>query len=246
MRLSVEVIPRSHDALEEQLAQVAGLEAVDTVNVPDIHRFDLRSWEVCGAIAKQGARVVPHLRAIDVNPKTELPFLAALDAAGVDEVLVVSGDAPADMSRPVFDTTAEGLVERIKRERPGTKVYVALDPYRQDFASELAYLRRKFDAGADGVFTQPFFDIRLAEVWGELLDGLQAPVFWGATSVTSDRSARYWTRRNRAILPAAFEPTLAHSRGFAASLLAFARERGDHVYFMPIRVDIDAYLAGIV
>ena len=246
MRISVEVIPRDVDALREQLDAVTRLPTVDTVNVPDIHRFPLRSWSTCQAVAERGLRVVPHLRAIDVNPHAPLPFLDALDAANVHEVLVVAGDAPADMSRPVYDTTSEALVARIKRERPGTNVYVALDPYRQDFSSERAYLKRKIEAGADGVFTQPFFDVRLAAVWSELVRDVDVPIFWGATSVTSSRSARYWTRRNRAILPAAFEPTLEHSRAFARQLADFARERGNHVYYMPIRVDIAAYLTGVV
>jgi hypothetical protein len=41
------------------------------------------------------------------------------------------------------------------------------------------------------------------------------PVYWGITSVTSDRSQRYWLTRNRAVFPAGFEPTLAWHRRFA-------------------------------
>ncbi len=246
MRLSVEVIPRSHDALTAQLEELATLSRVDTVNVPDITRFPLRSWSVCARIRAHGVRVIPHLRAIDVDPRSELAYLGALDEAEVEEVLVVSGDAPADMRHAVFDTTTEHLVRRLKRDRPGTVVHVALDPYRQDFASERAYLDRKLEAGADGVFTQPFFDLRLVGVWGDLLANVGVPVFWGATSVTSEKSARYWTRRNRAVLPVGFEPTLAHSAAFARELVAHARQRGDHVYLMPIRASIAAYVGAVL
>jgi len=246
MRISVELIPRGADDLAAQLDDLAELAPVDTVNVPDIVRFPLRSWDACGAVADRGLRPIPHLRAIDVDPGRPLAFLDTLGAHGVREVLVVAGDAPADMSRAVYDTSSEALIRRIKRDRPDWTVYAAMDPYRQGFAAERDYLLRKLDAGADGVFTQPFFDLRLVEVWGEVMASLDTTVFWGATSVTGTRSARYWTTRNRALLPRGFRPTLEHSRELAAGLLRYAREHGDHVYFMPIRVPASAYLSGLV
>lgn len=246
MRVSVELIPRSDDALRDQLDEVAQLAAVDTVNIPDLARFPLRSWDACGIACQRGLRAIPHLRAIDVDLRRKLPFLAALDTYGLDEVLVIAGDAPADMSHPVFDTSSEALIRRIKRDRPETTVYAALDPYRQGFAAERDYALRKLDAGADGLFTQPFFDLRLLGVWGDLLGAVDTRVFWGATSITSSRSARYWTTRNRAVLPAVFLPTLDHSREVAREVLTFARSRGDDVYFMPIRASSLAYLDGIV
>jgi methylenetetrahydrofolate reductase (NADPH) len=246
MRVSVELIPRNDADFARQLDELAALPSVRTVNVPDIVRFPLRSWHACAAARARGFRAIPHLRAIDVDPRSAMPFAATLMEHGIDEVLVVAGDAPADMSRPVFDTSSEALIRRLKRELPGLTVYAALDPYRQGFAAERDYLHRKLDAGADGLFTQPFFDLRLLGVWGDLLGALGTRVFWGATSITSPRSARYWTTRNRAVLPRAFAPTLEHSREVARGVLAFARERDDDVYFMPIRASSRSYLDGIV
>lgn len=246
MRISVELIPRNEADLDDQLEEVRQLGTVDTVNVPDIARFPLRSWSACAGVTRSGFRAIPHLRAIDVAPERPLAFAETLARHGVEEVLVVAGDAPADMSRPVYDTTSEALIRRIKRELPQLTVYAALDPYRQGFAAERDYLLRKLDAGADGVFTQPFFDGRLVEIWGDLLAPLETTVFWGATSVTNRRSARYWTTRNRAVLPAGFEPSLERSREVAAAILGYAREHGDHAYFMPIRVSSLEYLRGLL
>ena len=246
MRVSVELIPRNEEDFAAQLDEVAGLTTVDTVNVPDLMRFEMRSWDACARARARGPRAIPHLRAIDVDPSAPLPFLPVLDRHGIDEVLVVAGDAPADMSRPVFDTDSVTLIRRLKEERPETTVYAALDPYRQGFAAERDYVLRKLEAGADGLFTQPFFDARLMRVWGDLLDRVGTTVFWGATSVTSDRSARYWTSRNKAVLPAGFAATLAHSRAVAHETLAFARDRADNAYFMPIRIGPRRYLSGIL
>lgn len=246
MRVSVELIPRNQDDLTGQLREVAELASVDTVNVPDLMRFSLRSWDACASARAHGPRAIPHLRAIDVDPLAPLPFLDTLDRHAIDEVLVVAGDAPADMSRAIFDTTSVALIRRLKQERPGLTVYAALDPYRQGFAAERDYVLRKLDAGADGLFTQPFFDERLMAVWGDLLARVPTSVFWGATSVTSERSARYWTSRNKAVLPGDFAATLSHSRAMAARILSFARERDHHAYFMPIRVGPRRYLEGIL
>ena len=245
MRVSVELVPRSERALDAQLDDLAALSGVDTVNVPDLVRFDLRSWDACVRVRERGLRAIPHLRATDVDPDAPLPFLDAVDRAGIEELLVVHGDPPADMSRPVFDTDAVALLRRLRSERPDLTTYAALDPYRQGFRAELAYAVRKLEAGASGLFTQPFFDLRLAAVWGDLLSELPARIFWGATSVATERSRRYWTGRNRVVLPRAFEATETHAARFAAELASFARERGDDVYYMPIRVPASRYLRSV-
>ena len=247
MRLVVELVPRDLAALEAQLDEVAGLAGIDAVNVPDLTRFDLRAWQAAVAVRRRGAErwaAIPHVRAMDIDLRRPWAPLADLDAAGVTEVLVVTGDPPADMRHPVTGAGVLDVIRMIKRERPEWRVYAALDPYRAGFAQERDYLQRKLDAGADGFFTQPFFDVRLMAVWRELLAGV--PVYWGVTSVTSERSQRYWLTRNRAVFPAGFEPTLAWHQRFAGEALDFAARHDTHVYFMPIRVGIRAWLGRLL
>jgi methylenetetrahydrofolate reductase (NADPH) len=150
---------------------------------------------------------------MDVDLRRPWAPLEALDAAGVDEVLVITGDPPVDMRHPVTGAHVLDVIRMIKRERPGWRVYAALDPYRAGFAQERDYVQRKLDAGSTAFFTQPFFDVRLMAVWRDLMGDV--PIYWGITSVTSDRSQRYWLTRNRAVFPAGFEPTLAWHRRFA-------------------------------
>jgi methylenetetrahydrofolate reductase (NADPH) len=119
-----------------------------------------------------------------------------------------------------------------------------LDPYRQSFASERDYALRKLEAGAAGLFTQPFFDLRLMAVYADLLPGVD--IFWGVTTVTGARSLGYWQTRNRAVFPADFEPTLNHSRKLARGALELVRERRANLYFMPIRVGVREYLEGVL
>ncbi|MEX2536874.1 MAG: methylenetetrahydrofolate reductase [Trueperaceae bacterium] len=244
MRISIELVPRNESDLRAQLAEVAAFPRVDTVNIPDIARFSLRSWQSCGAARKQVAHAIPHLRAVDVDLTRPLQAGREFSSHGVDEVLVVAGDAPADMSRPVYATSTLDLIGKLRREHPELKIYAAFDPYRQGFQAERTYAAQKLEAGATGLFTQPFFDVRLMEIVAEQLSGVE--VFWGVTSVTSRRSQRYWQSRNRAVFPASFEPSLEWNRRLACDALAFVEEQGGNIYFMPIRASITDYLHGIL
>ena len=245
MRISIELVPRSAASLEEQLREtVDAFPGIDTVNLPDIVRFPLRSWEGCDRARSYVAHAIPHLRAIDVDLERPLEAGRWLGDGGLNEVLVIAGDLPSDMSRPVYGSSPVQVIRKVKREHPGVKVYAALDPYRQGFAREREYALQKLEAGAEGLFTQPFFDLRLLEVWADLM--AEIPVFWGFTSVVGERSARYWQTRNGAVFPGGFEPSLRWSRRLAREAVRFARERDASIYFMPIRVGPRAYLEGIL
>ncbi|GAA5513014.1 hypothetical protein Dcar01_01739 [Deinococcus carri] len=244
-RISIELVPRSRSGLRAELEAVAAhLPGVDTVNVVDLTRYSTRSWQGC-TLARPRYRAIPHVRAVDLNPVEPLPMAETLTAAGIDEVLVITGDAPADMSSRVYDVDAVRAIRRFRRELPHVRVYAGLDPYRQSFAHERDYLERKLDAGACGFFTQPFFDLRLMDAYADLIPA-EAEVWWGATSVLTDASLNYWRARNHAVFPRAFQPTLDWNRTFATQALTFARERGQHMYFMPVKADVRAYLEGIV
>lgn len=245
MRWVVELVPRDAEALEQQLAEVAELPGIDALNVPDIVRFPLRSSEAARIMRQRsGLPVIPHVRAMDVDLKRPEPLLEAFDAAGVDELLIITGDPPEDMRHRVTGASVVEVLRAFRRLRPTWRLYAALDPYRDGFAAERDYLQRKLDAGADAVFTQPFFDLRLMAVWRDLFPELD--IYWGVTSVTSERAMRYWLTRNRAIFPASFEPTLAWHRAFAAQAIEFARDTRSSCYFMPIRVGIRDWLGGVL
>lgn len=244
-RISVELVPRNAEALHAELDALRDhFPFIDTVNVPDLTRFSLRSHHACKLSQTRVRRAIPHLRAVGTDLKDLTPLLSFLDEAELHEVLVVTGDLPADMSRPTYPTTSVQLVRAIKAALPHVTVYAALDPYRHSLMRERDYAFEKLDAGASGLFTQPFFDTRLMQVYRELLPDVN--LYWGVTTITSQRSLGYWQNRNHAVFPAHFEPTLAWSRRFAAQALAFAQETGTNLYFMPIKADLRAFLEGVL
>ncbi len=244
-RISIELVPRHAEALHEDL-DVLGehFPFIDTVNITDLTRFSLRSHQACKLAQTRIRRAIPHLRSVGTNLRDLNPLLHYLDEAELHEVLVVNGDLPADMSQPSYPTSSVQLIRAIKSALPHVEVYAALDPYRQSLLKERDYALEKLEAGASGLFTQPFFDTRLMQVYLELLPGVN--IYWGATTITSKRSLGYWQNRNHAVFPADFEPTLTWSRTFALEALQFAQETRTNLYFMPIKTGLYDFLEGIL
>lgn len=251
MRVSIELVPRDRGALRSQVEETLCLGArVAVTNLPDLLRFELRSWDAA-LLAREQARTVgrelaavPHLRAMDIDLDAVWEPGPRVRAAGIDEVVVVQGDPPVDMGHAMSGASSLQVIAKIRREHPDWTIYAALDPYRQGISQERDYALRKLDAGADGFFTQPFFDLRLLSAWRDLVP--RVPIFWGVTSVTSVRSMRYWTTRNRAVFPSSFEPTLHWHRRFAADVVRFAEQHDADLYFMPIRVKIGEWLGDVL
>ena len=245
MRLSVELVPRGTTELQADASLVlAALPAVDAFNIPDLTRFSLRSWEACAVTRKLLAAGIPHIRAIDIPPGEALPMADALRQAGVSEVLVVRGDPPRDLSQRTWPNTSEDIIRRFKRHHPELRVYAAFDPYRLGLRDELIGVMRKLDAGADGFFTQPLFDVRLMEICMDMLEGQN--VYWGVAPVLGARAKAYWETTNRVVFPRDFAPEMAWNRDFARAALKLIRARGGNAYLMPIRVDLAGYLSGLL
>lgn len=245
MRISVELVPRDEMTLLRDAVLLRDrFPCVNQLNIPDLLRFPLRSWEACRITHAHFPVSIPHVRAIDLPADGVLTEVEQILGKGFSEVLVVSGDQPQGDARRLSPATAVTVIQRLKREWPGLKVYAAYDPYRQGLRAECEYAAQKLDAGADGFFTQPFFDLRLLEMHAEFL--AQHTVFWGITPVTTETSRAYWAETNRVIFPRDFAPTLDWNQNFARCALELLRGAGGNVYFMPIRVDLERYLAGVL
>ncbi|WP_086643493.1 methylenetetrahydrofolate reductase [Acetobacter sp. DsW_063] len=237
-RVSVELIPRDEASLRNDAGEaLAFAPQADTINIPDLMRFDLRSWKAVSLVRDRVNAAIPHIRAIDVDPNEPLP---GTDDPAIREVLVIRGDPPADLNRRTFPNSSESIIRRYQREAPGVAVYAAFDPYRQAPYQELDAVQRKRDAGARGFFTQPIFDMRMLDLCREWLSGEN--VFWGLSPVIGPRSRSYWETTNRVIFPRNFEPTLDANIAFADAAIRSIRSDSGSVYIMPLRVKLANYL----
>lgn len=244
-KISIELVPRDQEALQQEMLLVRQhFPSIDTINIPDLLKFPLRSWNACTQATTLFPHTIPHLRAIDFDLDKPFPLIETFTESGIDSVLVIAGDQPQDMSRRVFRTSSSALIRALRKQMPELTIYAGIDPYRSGIKTELDYVKRKIDAGADGFFTQPFFDLRLMEIYHDLLQGIET--FWGISPIMSVRSKDYWDNLNNAIFPPDFEPTLDWNRAFAKRALDFCKGTNSSIYFMPIRVDLVKYLTGIL
>jgi methylenetetrahydrofolate reductase (NADPH) len=245
MRISLELVPRSKESILEEVEKISkNLKKVNVINVPDLLRFDLRSWEACGYVKPYFQNAIPHFRAVDIDLNEPLPMAAFLAENNLKEIIVISGDIPQDMSRKMYPSDVLDVIKKFKTEIPGIKIYAAFDPYRQGIHKELEYAHAKRDAGADGFFTQPFFDIRLFDIHAELLQPYE--VFWGVSPVLSMNSKNYWETRNKVIFPSHFKPTLEWNRDFAKTVLSRIISMNGNAYFMPIKASVMDCFGGIL
>ncbi|ATU73943.1 5,10-methylenetetrahydrofolate reductase [Komagataeibacter rhaeticus] len=235
---AVELIPRDRETLLRDAGEVSQhFPDAQLINIPDLLRFPLRSWEAARLIRPIFPRVVPHVRAIDIAPDAPLP---GADDPGLREVLVVEGDPPTDLRHRTYPNTSESVIARYRREAPHLDVYAAFDPYRRAPYKEMQAIERKKEAGAMGFFTQPIFDMRMLDLCMNWLEG--ETVFWGISPVIGPRSRSYWETTNHVIFPHDFDPTLEANIAFARQMMDTVAQAGGNTYLMPLRVKLERYL----
>jgi homocysteine S-methyltransferase len=204
--------PRSWDAsalLEAaRAAHEGGVTAVTVVDSPrGLHR--MASLPAATLILTgTGAEPVMHYTCRDRNMMGMLSDLLGAAAAGVRNVLLVSGDPPAQGPYPdataVFDIDSIGLTHVVAGLNRGVDpsgasigaptpfvIGVAANPGAVDRERALARYRWKVEAGADYAITQPVFDpALLARFLADTADH-RLPVLVGIWPLPSVRTAEF-------------------------------------------------------
>ncbi|MFZ5351900.1 MAG: methylenetetrahydrofolate reductase [Bacillota bacterium] len=242
MKISIELIPRQKEQLLSEGVEISErFRNISVVNIPDLLKLNLRSWEACGMLKEHFSEAIPHIRAMDFNTKDIGKLLDLLEQSNVSEILVLTGDKPQDL-RKVYSTNSLDLIRKIKSIRD-IKIYAAIDQYRGNIKKELEYIQRKLDAGADGFFTQPFFDIRFLQMYMDFLQDYE--VYWGISPILSENAVNYWEIKNDVVFPKDFEFSLEWNIDYAQKVLRLVRQIDSNLYFMPVRTDINEYLSRV-
>lgn len=157
---------------------------------------------------KAGIPVIIHLACRDRNLIGTQAELMGMHALGMHTVLALTGD-PAKFgdqqgATSVYDLNSFSLIEMIKRMNQGVAfsgramkegsrftVGVAFNPNVERIDTQVRRLRRKVEAGADFVMTQPIFDWRQAKEIHEATREFEIPIFVGIMPLTSGRNADF-------------------------------------------------------
>lgn len=243
MMLSIELVPRDADELVAQAGEVLqAFPQFEWLNIPDIKALPVRSHDAAAKAVALPVRVIPHVRARDRSLQDGVALLRGLVELGVKDALIVTGDR-FDQGEEASYVTSVELIRAGREAGLPLQLWAAFDPYRGEMRAEFEYVQAKLDAGAAGLFTQPFFDVRLAQICLDQLDGV--PTFLGISPVTTPQSRRYWERTNRVVFPSSFEPTLEYCARLSADLLDVVEAHGQHAYLMPIKVDPLEYVEAV-
>jgi len=244
-RISLELVPREEGEFRDTIESILKYkDKIDVINIPDLLRLPVRSWEGAKIAQNFFPAAMPHIRAMDIDLTKPLPIKDYLREHNIKEVLVIEGDPPQNMLHEIYATESTDVIRKFRAEMPEVTVYAGLDQYRSSMRHEYRRCERKLLAGAAGFFTQPFFDARYLDIYHDMLDDMN--VYWGVSPVLSERSTNYWMRKNNVIFPKNFEPTLDWSVNFAKGVMDFAAKYDENVYLMPIKTDLLEYVGRVL
>jgi homocysteine S-methyltransferase len=253
---SVELLPpkgASAGRLIEQ-AQRIKVAGADVVSILDGARAQSHMGVIPSALVVErqvGIETVAHYTCRDRNMLGMISDLVGAAAAGLRNVLIVTGDPPRTGpygdATAVFDIDSIGLTNVVDRLNHGLDpggnpigdptqwvIGVAANHAAANMDAELHRLHWKVDAGADFVVTQPVFDpARLAE----FLEAahLTIPVVAGIWPLASLRNAEFLANEMPGVTipPAVLERMAAAQKNgddaAAAEGVAIAREMRDTV-----------------
>jgi homocysteine S-methyltransferase len=187
--------------------KVAG---ADAVSILDGARAQSRMGVIPAAIIVEhqvGIETIAHYTCRDRNMLGMISDLVGAAAAGLRNLLIVTGDPPRSGPYPdataVFDIDSIGLTNVVYRLNHGLDpggnllgdpteyvIGVAANQSAADLDRELSRLNWKIDAGADFIITQPVFD---SDRLIQFLDRVQPsiPVIAGLWPITSLRNAEF-------------------------------------------------------
>lgn len=216
--LSVEIDPPRGLSVEKLLAGARLLAdaGVDVLNVADspMARMRMSPWAVCHLVQDEvGLETVLHFPTRGRNLLRVQGDLLAAHATGVRNIFVVMGDPTSIGDYPEAtdncDVVPSGLIKLVKhgfnagRDLHGdeigeaTSFYVgcALNPEAANVEREIRLLRRKIEAGAEFILTQPVFESERVKqtisIFEERYGPLDIPVLVGILPLYGIKHARF-------------------------------------------------------
>jgi methionine synthase I (cobalamin-dependent)/5,10-methylenetetrahydrofolate reductase len=210
---SVEIVPPRGVDPAPMFAQCRALKAagVDAVNVPDGPRAQSRMGALLSSLMIQrevGIETVTHYSCRDRNLLGMLSDVLGAAAAGLCNILIITGDPPKMGPYPdataVFDIDAIGLTNLVYRLNHGLDpggnpigqptrfaIGVGVNPAAVDLDRELSRFAWKVDAGADFAVTQPVFDPAQLEQFLKRVEQFRIPIVAGIWPIISLRNAEF-------------------------------------------------------
>ena len=204
--------PRSWDFTKIiEKAQACKDAGVDVLNLPDGPRASPRLSPLVTAIKIQeavGIETVLHVCCRDLNLIALQAQLLGCAAAGVNNLLFITGDPPKlgnySFASAVFDTDSIGLAKLqtslnegidaggVRISPPTAACFgCGADPNAIDFEREVRRTHEKVAAGASWITTQPVFEVNALMKFLDAIADTNVPVIAGVWPMASLRNALF-------------------------------------------------------
>jgi homocysteine S-methyltransferase len=237
---------------------------VDAVNIADspMARIRMSALALAYEVHAQfpALEIILHFTTRDRNLMGLQSDLLGCHALGLRNILCLTGDPPSLGDYPdataVYDTDSMGLIRIVRRMNDGTDLAgnsigattsfamgCGVNPTAEDLDLELERFRRKLDAGAQFVMTQPVYELDAWERFLERLGGSPAvPILVGILPLQSFRHAEFLHNEVPGIQVPDWIRARMHEAGnegqragveLARGLLARCRTSANGVYLMP-------------
>ncbi|MCL6636548.1 MAG: bifunctional homocysteine S-methyltransferase/methylenetetrahydrofolate reductase [Alicyclobacillus sp.] len=187
--------------------QQAGAHAI-TLADNSLGTVRVSNMALAALLKQMGIEPLVHVACRDRNLIGQQSHLMGLHVLGIHHLLLVTGDPSRFGDLPgatsVYDVSSTQLARLVRQLNQGIAfsgqplrqparfvVGTAFNPNVLHFDKAIDRLRRKLDAGADYVMTQPLFDPRMFDRIARAAEEFHAPVFVGIMPLTSARNARF-------------------------------------------------------
>ncbi len=200
--LSVEPVVAAARALRE-----AGALAISVSDNP-FASVRMDNLAVAGAVVREsGTPVILHITGRDRNRIAIQSTMMGAHALGIRSLLCVTGDPVRMCEEPntsgVFDLTSVGLVRMASDFNSGHRasgdsrtafsIGVGANPNVRTISGQIDKLKRKIEAGASFVMTQPVFDESRLDILRQAIEaaGIRVPIYVGIMPLVSARHAEF-------------------------------------------------------
>ena len=163
---------------------------------------------VVSSIKDAGIDVAPHLSFGGDDESAVGTLLDTYRKRGVNRVVALRGDIPSGMGDAKQLVYANELVDFIRQSsgehfRIEVAAYPEIHPEADCYNSDIQFLKKKFDAGADSAITQYFYNV---EAYFYFLDqcaaiGIDKPIYAGIMPITNFTNLQRFSRNCGAEIP---------------------------------------------
>ncbi len=171
---------------------------------------DLTRDAVATLHKSSGLNVAAHLTCVDASKAETLKIAEDFAAAGVSEIVALRGDPPKGSTG--FDAHPEGFASSVEliealaatgKFKIRVGAYPESHPEASDMAANIAWLKRKIDAGASEAITQFFFE---SETFLRFRDacvkaGINAPILPGVLPIENWKGVQKFAARCGTTVP---------------------------------------------